>query len=517
MSEKIANRINLLPELVINQIAAGEVVERPASIVKELIENSIDAHSTLIRVYLEAGGLSSIKVVDNGDGIHPDDLPLVFLQHTTSKITATTDLLNICSLGFRGEALASIASVARANIISRQTSPQGTTIEVKDLFYNIPARRKFLRSEKTEFNYALEIFKRIALSNFNIGFMLYHNNKLIKNLPPINIDNQQDKQRLTKVFGKNFTDHAIFFNVEQNGLKLSGWISNVENISSSNIQYLYINQRIVKDKLLSSAIRQATTKLSLPQAYCIYLELDPVLVDINVHPTKQEVRFRDPNLIYAFVYQNILEVLSGKNTGNNLLCSSNDIHDIAINMDNNINIKTDSITNIKLFTIFNSKYIIFQKELSEVIFVDVFAAIKWLVTKKMQNCELLDSYQLIIPERVKLDISNNNYLMQYIELLEQFKFIIDQIHDNILLIRAVPNCFCLLNITINYRLFLLELLQIKINNLDNLTIIQLLVKHINTEYLYNKNDLINLIEELTKEHFCFNIFNEQRFAKLINN
>lgn len=522
MNEQAINRINILPELVINQIAAGEVVERPASIVKELIENSIDAHSTIIRVYLESGGLSSIKVVDNGDGIHPDDLSLVFLQHTTSKITATTDLINICSLGFRGEALASIASVAKANIISSQISPHGTTIEVKDLFYNVPARRKFLRSEKTEFNYALEIFKRIALSDFTIGFMLYHNNKLIKNLPAITVDSEQKMQRLIKVFGKNFTDHAIFFDVEQNGLKLSGWISNVENISSSNIQYLYLNKRIVKDKLLSSAIRQATTKLSLPQAYCIYLELDPVLVDINVHPTKQEVRFRDPNLIYAFVYQNILEVLSGKNTSNNLLYSRDDIHDIAINMDNNnINIKTDSVTNIsiniKLFSIFNNKYIIFQRESSEVIFVDVFASLKWLLTKKLQDHELLQGYQLIIPERIKLDINNSDYLEQYIQLLEKFKFIIDQIHENILLIRSVPNCFSLLNITVNYRLFLLELLQIKINNLDNLIIIQLLIKHINTQYLYTKSELITLIEELTKEHFCFNIFNEHRFSKLINN
>lgn len=514
MNEKIINRINLLPELVINQIAAGEVVERPASIVKELIENSIDAHSTLIRVYLESGGLSSIKVVDNGDGIHPDDLPLVFLQHTTSKITATTDLINICSLGFRGEALASIASVTKANIISSQTPPQGTTVEVKDLFYNIPARRKFLKSEKTEFNYALEIFKRIALSNFNIGFMLYHNNKLIKNLP-INVDNQQNIHRLSKIFGKKFTDHAIFFNVEQNGLKLSGWISKVESISSTNIQYLYINKRIVKDKLLNSAIRQATTKLSLPQAYCIYLELEPLLVDINVHPTKQEVRFREPNLIYAFVYQNILEILSGKNSSNNLLYANNNINDITINTDNNI--ITDSISNIKLFYIFNNKYIIFQKEPSEIIFLDVFAALKWLLIKKLQNTNLLSCYQLIIPERIKLDINNSVNIEKYIQLLENFKFIVDQIHDNILLIRAVPNCFCLLNVVINYRLFLLELLQNKINHLDGSIIIQLLVKYINTENIYTKSELINLIEELTKEHFCFNIFNEQRFSKLIIN
>ena len=163
MNNKKINRINVLPELVANQIAAGEVVERPASIVKELMENSIDANSTLIRIYLENGGISGIKVMDNGDGIHADDLPLVFLQHATSKITTVNDLLRIYSLGFRGEALASIFSVARTNIISTQLEPSGTTVEVKDLFYNIPARRKFLRSNKTEFNYALEIFKRIAL------------------------------------------------------------------------------------------------------------------------------------------------------------------------------------------------------------------------------------------------------------------------------------------------------------------------------------------------------------------
>ena len=525
MNNKKINRINVLPELVANQIAAGEVVERPASIVKELMENSIDANSTLIRIYLENGGISGIKVMDNGDGIHADDLPLVFLQHATSKITTVNDLLSIYSLGFRGEALASIFSVARTNIISTQLEPSGTTVEVKDLFYNIPARRKFLRSNKTEFNYALEIFKRIALSNFAVGFMLYHNNKLIKNLPIAMHDDMQKQKRLTKLFGKSFTDHAVFFDIEQNGLKLYGWMSTVESVSSSNIQYLYLNKRIVKDKLLSGAVRQATVKLSLPQSYCLYLDLDPGLVDINVHPTKQEVRFRDPHIVYAFVYENILEILNGKiNSKNydNMLLNNNIIEVVNNDEINCVEAKGNINLDIKLFSIFNNKYIIFEKEPLVITFMCVTSSLKWLLAKKLQNNKLLSSFPLIIPERIKLDNKNNmDTLEAYIKLLEVFKFVIDQVHEDILLIRAVPNCFHTFKIAINYREFLLEFLQIKssvLTNIDNLKIVELIIKHINIKYCnsYTKNDLIALIIELTKEGFCFNVLNEQQFSKLIN-
>lgn len=533
---KYINRIKVLPEFVVNQIAAGEVVDRPASILKELVENSIDANSTVIRIYLENGGISSIKVVDNGHGIHPEDLPLVFLQHATSKITAASELANINSLGFRGEALASIASVAKTTIVSKQQDQQGangTTIEVKDLFYNTPARHKFLRSSKTEFNYTQEIFKRIALSNFSVGFILYHNNKLIKNLSSCAEDIVQKEKRLTKLCGKKFVDNATFFSVVQNGLELSGWISSSVNMAGCSVQYFYINDRMVKDKLLSGAIRQVTQKLSLPQAYCLYIKLDPILVDVNVHPTKQEVRFREPKIIYSFVYENILEVLTGKSSINNLLYSDNIACDISENMvieskklasaefiDHNI-----TQANIKLFSMFNNRYIIFERESLEIIFLCVPIALKWLLEKKLQQINLLSSYQLIIPERIKIDNiernENKDNLDLYIKLLENFKFTVDQIHEDILLIRAIPYYLNLLKIEINYKNFLLEFLQIKpalLGNLNNLEIIKLIIKHINVNQyiLYTKNDLIFLITELTKEHFGFSVWSEQQFSKLIS-
>lgn len=516
------NRIKVLPNLIINQIAAGEVIERPASVIKELLENSIDANSTIIRVYLEHGGISSVKVIDNGDGVHAEDLSLVFLQHATSKISAISDLDNVSSLGFRGEALASIASVAKTNIISSQIEPRGTAIEVKDLFYNIPARRKFLRSSTTEFNYALEIFKRIALSNFSVKFILYHNNKLIKNL-----SSNIKEARLAKLCGKKFVDNAIFFEVSQNGLNLSGWISKTEAVAGSSIQYLYINNRVVKDRLFSNAIRQATVKLSLPQAYCIYLTLDPSMLDVNVHPTKQEVRFRDPKVIYAFVYENILEILSGKSKINNLLCSNDLNSDISIIMPDLATTeysqnKHNDLLDIKLFPIFNNKYVIFEQKPLEISFLCVVSGLRWLINKKLQQTNDLSSFQLIIPERIKIDfknIDNIDNIDLYINLLNSLKFVIDQIHDDILLIRAIPDYLNILKIELDYQKFFTELLLINSSSILLTEIIAFIANniHLNKYYMYNKKDFIFLITELNKENFCFAKLTEQQFSKLLVN
>jgi DNA mismatch repair protein MutL len=314
--------IKILEPQLANQIAAGEVVERPASVVKELLENSLDAGSNQIDIEIKNGGIQQIRIRDNGTGIHKEDLILALSRHATSKISNQDDLAKINTLGFRGEALASIKSVSRLTITSKYQNeknawqivddqlqpaahPQGTTIEMRDLFYNVPARRKFLRTEKTEFNYLEEIVRRIALSNFDIGISLRHNERSILNLSPANNKTQQEK-RITNIFGATFMQNAVYLDTKNIDLKLSGWIGlPTFSRSQPDLQYFYINNRIVRDKLLSHAVRQAYQDVMQNNRYAafiLYLQLDPAMVDVNVHPTKNEVRFKDTRLIHDFVF-----------------------------------------------------------------------------------------------------------------------------------------------------------------------------------------------------------------------
>lgn len=330
--------IKQLPPILANQIAAGEVVERPSSVVKELLENSIDANSTRIQIDIENGGLFLIRIRDDGTGITKQDLSLALARHATSKIYTHDDLYQISSLGFRGEALASIASVSRLTMLSKHQSedvawqikiegkdltpviepaahPKGTTIEVANLFYNVPARRKFLRSSRTEFIHIEEIVRRLALANFHIGFTLKHNDKVIFNLNPIK-DMSLASTRLAKTFDKTFVDHAIYFEKDNYDMKLHGWFVSPEvSRSQSDQQYFYINGRIIRDKVINHAMRQAWQQ-HFPEgrypSYVIYLDIPYAEVDVNVHPTKHEVRFRQSRLVHDFVHQVLSQVLSGQ-------------------------------------------------------------------------------------------------------------------------------------------------------------------------------------------------------------
>jgi DNA mismatch repair protein MutL len=327
--------IQKLDQQLSNQIAAGEVVERPASVVKELIENSLDAGSTQITVELNKGGMELIRIRDNGSGIHPDDLSLALERHATSKISSFDDLEHVASLGFRGEALASIAAISRLKIATAVedaesgfavvadgghikennmpvSHPQGTTIDVSDLFYNTPARRKFLRTERTEFQHVEKILQRLALSRFNVGFTLKHNDKVTLSAPVADSRAAQEK-RLTQVLGGAFMDEAIAIEFEAAGMRLWGWIA-LPNFTraQADMQYFYVNGRFIRDKLLMHAARQAYHDVLFHgrhPAYILNLDCNPAIVDVNVHPTKHEVRFRDSRTIHDFVFRAIHNAL----------------------------------------------------------------------------------------------------------------------------------------------------------------------------------------------------------------
>jgi DNA mismatch repair protein MutL len=327
-------KIQLLSPRLANQIAAGEVVERPASVVKELIENCLDAGATRIDIDLELGGTRQIKLRDNGSGISKEDMPLALSRHATSKIKNLEDLEGVESLGFRGEALASIASVSRVTLtsstggegwkatvdgremdveVAASAHPQGTTIEVRDLFFNTPARRKFLRTEKTEYNHVAETVKRQALSRFDAAFQLRHDGKVIYSLKQA--DTLAEKQRrVATVCGSAFMDQALSIEAEAMGLRLSGWVAlPTFSRSQADLQYFFVNGRVVKDKLVTHAIRQAYRDVLFHgrhPAYVLYLELDPKVVDVNVHPTKHEVRFRDGRSVHDFLFRALHKALA---------------------------------------------------------------------------------------------------------------------------------------------------------------------------------------------------------------
>ena len=327
-------RIKILDPHLVNQIAAGEVIERPSSVVKELLENSLDAGATEITIEISNGGSKLIRVRDNGCGIGKEELKLAIKSHATSKIHKLDDLEHIASLGFRGEALASICSVARFKLISCATDaevgwqisgesddwqlqpaahPVGTTVEVSDLFFNIPARRKFLRTQQTEFKHILEVVQRLALSYFMVGFVLKHEGKVILQLNSA----ATKKERITrvgKIVGTEFAQNALAIDASVSGLQLTGWISrSTYTRSQADLQYFYVNTRMVRDKILSHAIRQAYQDVVYQQRYpviVLYLSVDPTLVDVNVHPTKAEVRFRESRMVHNFIAKSLQEALA---------------------------------------------------------------------------------------------------------------------------------------------------------------------------------------------------------------
>ena len=345
--------IQQLPDHLINQIAAGEVVERPASIVKELVENSLDAGATHVLVELEQGGLDRIKVRDNGCGIEASDLPLALSRHATSKIQSMEDLWKVGTLGFRGEALPSIASVSRLTVTSCTEEaehgakiayqadgsmkhepaphPKGSTVDVASLFYNVPARRKFMRTPRTEFSRCEAVVKTLAMAQPQCAFTLSHNGKVTFECKSA-IDAQAQNQRITRILGKGFGESAHAVSVEGAGLVLKGWLADPAfSRSQADMQYFYVNQRVVRDKVISHAVKQAYSDLIYHQrfpAFVLFLEMDPTAVDVNVHPGKQEVRFRESQLVHSFIRRSIKDFL-GAITPEHALESAGDFQGAA--------------------------------------------------------------------------------------------------------------------------------------------------------------------------------------------
>ncbi|MCL1126147.1 DNA mismatch repair endonuclease MutL [Shewanella surugensis] len=323
-----------LPPQLANQIAAGEVVERPASVIKELVENSLDAGASQVDIEIEKGGSKLIRIRDNGSGIEKADLTLALSRHATSKLSSLDDLDAILSFGFRGEALASISSVSRLTLTSNtleqnqawkaQTEgiemavkvlpaahPVGTSIEVVDLFFNTPARRRFLKSDKTEFTHIDEWLKRIVLARKNVHFTLKHNGKMVRNYRSANSQTQY-LQRLGQVCGKVFAETALHIDCEHSDLKLNGYLQSPEIHSNhADIQYFYVNGRLIRDRLVNHAVRQAFNELNLTinPSYVLMLTIDPYQVDVNVHPAKHEVRFHQSRYVHDYLLQALQSAL----------------------------------------------------------------------------------------------------------------------------------------------------------------------------------------------------------------
>jgi DNA mismatch repair protein MutL len=329
-----------LPNHLINQIAAGEVVERPASVVKELVENSLDAGARSLQIDILAGGQKLIRIRDNGAGIVRDELSLALSRHATSKISSLDDLEAVASLGFRGEALPSIASVARLTLQSKTAAsdsawqveadngeisalrpvahPTGTTVEVHDLFYNTPARRRFLRTERTEFGHIEKWLRRLALSRPDVAFTMTHNRRAVLQLPAATTDDER-LQRIAKLCGQAFADQAIFLEYETEGIALTGWLGlPTFNRSQPDMQYWFVNGRSIADKTLSHAVRHAYRDVLFHgryPAYVLGITMDPAGVDANAHPAKHEVRFRDGRRIHGIVSQTVEVALSDTRPG----------------------------------------------------------------------------------------------------------------------------------------------------------------------------------------------------------
>ena len=455
-------RIHALPDHLVNQIAAGEVVERPAAALKEIIENSIDAGATRIQVELAGGGIRLIRVADNGSGIHADDLPLALSRHATSKIASLQDLEHVRSMGFRGEGLASIASVSRLTLTSRQEGspaarqvrardgqiepaaaaahPVGTSVEVADLFFNTPARRKFLKSENTEYAHCATVFDRIALANPHIAFELVHNGKTTAKYP-----SQSQNERIAAVLGPDFQAASLPIDSGNGILRLHGLIAKPTFAQGrSSQQYCFVNNRFVRDKVMLHAAKQAYRDVlhqQITPAFVLFLELPPEMVDVNVHPTKTEIRFRDSQAVHQLVFHTLNKALadtradqtdSVSNAGSLL----QHIHSQRL-PENHAAEYPLGFAIAQLLGI----YILAQAE-NSLLLIDMHAAAERVNYEKMkaqrQSHGSLHSQQLLIPVSFEAGHEEMAALAEHADLLRQYGLDCSAVGSHTIAVRAVP-------------------------------------------------------------------------------
>ena len=486
----LSQRIHKLSTALANQIAAGEVIDRPSSVVKELLENSLDAGASEIKLDIRKGGRLLISVQDNGHGIHPDDLPLALAQHATSKLTTQTDLERINTLGFRGEALSSIASVSRLKLSTRIADEEhgwsisvaqgdalsereptgmvvGTNVEVRDLFFNTPARRKFLRTDNTEFFHIREIVRRVALSRYDVSFHLKHNNKTV-----LQCSGKQKyfTERVLAIFGKKFLTNSFELDYERNGLRLWGWFGHPE-IARNQVdqQYFYLNGRVIRDKQVNHAVRMASQDhiyTGKHAVYVLFLEMDVSDVDVNVHPAKHEVRFRQARDVHDFIYGALMQACEEK-TMRQLNTREHNIHEQDIqeqgaqysfthDHDNNSGFQSSlksgmrgsssnkpwdkSSSDSNDLLLIEGRYLITQIQ-GELLLIDVPLCQEIVVSSKLENdfaTKGIRHRPLLVPLTMIVSAEDADFVESRASVFESFGLKVERVAPDSLLIREIP-------------------------------------------------------------------------------
>lgn len=552
----LSQRIHRLPTALVNRIAAGEVIQRPASVVKELLENSLDAGASEIKLDIKKGGRLLISIQDNGHGIHADDLPLALAQHATSKLISQTDLERITTLGFRGEALSSIASVSRLKLASRIADEEhanenhgwaidvtqgdavseqvpigmvvGTSVEVRDLFFNTPARRKFLRTDNTEFFHIREIVRRIALSRYDVSFHLKHNNKTI-----LQCSGKQKNfaERAQTIFGKTFLANSFELDYERNGLRLWGWFGHPE-IARNQVdqQYFYLNGRVIRDKQVNHAIRMATQDnlyTGKHAVYVLFLEMDVSHVDVNVHPAKHEVRFHQARDVHDFVFSALVQACDGRDVRekNNQEQKPQEYNGLGQeiqeqgaqyfstqNYDRNPDLqsslkstmyatssnkhwhKSSSDSNNSL--LIEDRYLITQLQ-GETFLIDVPLCQEIIVLSKLENDYATGSIRrrpLLVPLTMIISIKDADFIESKAPTFESFGLKLERIAPDSLLIREIP----LLLEYADIISLLSDIIPLVKSGNSSERIISMMSRHVNDAGLINsdKQVLIQLMAEV---------------------